>query len=48
MVFLEFEKPLESLYQQLDKIKQVGEAGDIRSPNWKIKLKVSVKPFTIT
>ncbi len=29
MVFLEFEKPLESLYQQLDKIKQVGEAGDI-------------------
>ncbi len=29
MVFLEFEKPLESLYEQLDKIKQVGEAGDI-------------------
>lgn len=29
MVFLEFEKPLENLYQQLDKIKQVGEAGDI-------------------
>jgi len=29
MVFLEFEKPLESLYQQLDKIKQVGEVGDI-------------------
>lgn len=29
MVFLEFEKPLESLYQQLEKIKQVGEEGDI-------------------
>lgn len=29
MVFLEFEKPLESLYQQLDKIKQVGESGDL-------------------
>ena len=29
MVFLEFEKPLESLYTQLEKIKQVGEEGDI-------------------
>jgi acetyl-CoA carboxylase carboxyl transferase subunit alpha len=29
MVFLEFEKPLESLYIQLEKIKQVGEEGDI-------------------
>ena len=29
MVFLEFEKPLESLYEQLEKIKQVGEQGDI-------------------
>ncbi len=29
MVFLDFEQPLESLYQQLDKIKQVGEAGDL-------------------
>lgn len=29
MVFLDFEKPLESLYEQLDKIKQVGEQGDI-------------------
>jgi acetyl-CoA carboxylase carboxyl transferase subunit alpha len=29
MVFLEFEKPLESLYEQLEKIKQVGEEGDI-------------------
>jgi acetyl-CoA carboxylase carboxyl transferase subunit alpha len=29
MVFLEFEQPLESLYQQLDQIKQVAESGDI-------------------
>ncbi len=29
MVFLDFEKPLESLYEQLDKIRQVGEEGDI-------------------
>lgn len=29
MVFLEFEKPLESLYEQLEKIKDVGKAGDI-------------------
>ncbi|MCL4112318.1 UNVERIFIED_CONTAM: hypothetical protein GTU68_015048 [Idotea baltica] len=29
MVFLEFEKPLESLYEQLEKIKQVGLEGDL-------------------
>ncbi|MBX2817391.1 MAG: acetyl-CoA carboxylase carboxyltransferase subunit alpha [Saprospiraceae bacterium] len=29
MVFLEFEKPLETLYEQLDKIKQVGSEGDL-------------------
>ena len=29
MVFLDFEKPLERLYEQLEKIKQVGEVGDI-------------------
>lgn len=29
MVFLEFEKPLESLYEQLDKIVEVGKEGDI-------------------
>lgn len=29
MVFLDFEKPLESLYEQLDKIKQVGEEGEV-------------------
>ena len=29
MVFLEFEKPLESLYEQLENLKGVGEKGDI-------------------
>ena len=29
MVFLEFEKPLESLYEQLEKITQVGREGDL-------------------
>jgi acetyl-CoA carboxylase carboxyl transferase subunit alpha len=29
MVFLEFEKPLEKLYEQLDKIKQVGDEGEL-------------------
>ncbi|HMO40618.1 MAG TPA: acetyl-CoA carboxylase carboxyltransferase subunit alpha [Saprospiraceae bacterium] len=29
MVFLDFEQPLESLYEQLDKIRQVGEEGEI-------------------
>ncbi len=29
MVFLEFEKPLESLYEQLDKLKEIGEEGEV-------------------
>ena len=29
MVFLEFEKPLESLYDQLEKIREVGTRGDV-------------------
>jgi len=29
MVFLEFEKPLENLHEQLEKIKQVGNEGDL-------------------
>ncbi len=29
MVFLEFERPLEKLYEQLEKIKQISEEGDI-------------------
>lgn len=29
MVFLDFEKPIENLYEQLDKLKQVGEEGEV-------------------
>ena len=29
MTFLDFEKPLEALYQQLDKVMQIGEQGDV-------------------
>ena len=29
MIFLEFEKPLASLYAQLEKLKEIAEAGDI-------------------
>ncbi len=29
MVFLDFEKPLETLYEQLEKVKQIGEQGEI-------------------
>ena len=29
MIFLDFEKPIENLYQQLDKLKQVGEEGEV-------------------
>ena len=33
MVFLDFEKPLEKLYEQLEKIQQVGEEGDVDVSN---------------
>jgi len=33
MVFLDFEQPLESLYEQLEKIQQVGEEGEIDVTN---------------
>jgi acetyl-CoA carboxylase carboxyl transferase subunit alpha len=33
MVFLDFEQPLESLYEQLEKIQQVGEEGEIDMSN---------------
>ena len=29
MVFLDFEKPLEVLYEQLDKLKEIGGDGEI-------------------
>ena len=29
MIFLDFEKPLETLYEQLEKVRQIGEQGDV-------------------
>ena len=43
MVFLEFEKPLESLYEQLDKIKQVGEMGELDVANMVEALEERIK-----
>lgn len=43
MVFLEFEKPLEKLYEQLDKIKQVGEEGDVDVSETLKDLEVKIK-----
>ena len=51
MVFLEFEKPLESLYEQLEKIKEVVEEGVIDvSDNIKElenKIELSLKTSTL-
>jgi len=45
MVFLEFEKPLEKLYEQLDKLKQVGQDGeiDVTDKSKEIEEKIKVK-----
>ena len=43
MVFLEFEKPLESLYEQLEKIRQVGEEGDLDVSEMIRELEVKIK-----
>ena len=43
MVFLEFEKPLESLYEQLDKIRQVGEQGDLDVSEMEKELETKIK-----
>jgi len=43
MVFLDFEQPLESLYLQLEKIKQVGEAGDLDVSNMIKELETKIK-----
>lgn len=43
MVFLDFEKPLETLYEQLDKIKQVGEDGEIDVSVMAKELEVKIK-----
>ncbi len=46
MVFLEFEKPLEKLYEQLEKIKQVGAEGDIDVSNTIKELENKIKSQT--
>ena len=43
MVFLEFEKPLESLYEQLAKIKQVGQEGDLDVDPMILELETKIK-----
>ena len=43
MVFLDFEKPLESLYEQLAKIRQVGEEGDIDVDQMVKELETKIK-----
>lgn len=43
MVFLEFEKPIEKLYDQLDKLKQVGDSGDIDMSNTIKELEQKIK-----
>ncbi|HHS95026.1 MAG TPA: acetyl-CoA carboxylase carboxyltransferase subunit alpha [Phaeodactylibacter sp.] len=46
MIFLDFEKPLESLYQQLEKLKQVGEAGDLDVSDMVKELENKIKNLT--
>jgi len=43
MVFLEFEKPLESLYEQLGKIQQVGSEGDLDVSEMVSELELKIK-----
>lgn len=43
MVFLEFEQPLASLYEQLNKIKQVGNEGDLDVSNMISELNQKIK-----
>ena len=43
MVFLEFEKPLESLYEQLEKIQQVGKEGDLDVSEMIRELELKIK-----
>jgi acetyl-CoA carboxylase carboxyl transferase subunit alpha len=43
MVFLDFEKPIENLYQQLDKLKQVGEEGKVDVFDLIINLEKKIK-----
>ena len=46
MVFLEFERPLEKLYEQLDKIQQIAEEGDIDVSSQLKELETKIKSKT--
>ncbi len=43
MVFLDFEKPLETLYEQLEKVKQIGEQGEIDVTSMVAELELKIK-----
>ena len=43
MLFLDFEKPLETLYEQLEKIKQIGEQGEIDVATMVAELEAKIK-----
>lgn len=43
MVFLDFEKPIENLYEQLDKLKQVGQEGKVDVSDSITKLEKKIK-----
>ena len=43
MVFLDFEKPLETLYEQLEKVRQIGEQGGIDVSTMVAELELKIK-----
>ena len=43
MVFLDFEKPLETLYEQLEKVRQIGEQGGIDVNPMVAELELKIK-----
>jgi acetyl-CoA carboxylase carboxyl transferase subunit alpha len=43
MVFLDFEKPLETLYEQLEKVRQIGEQGEIEVAPMLAELELKIK-----
>jgi acetyl-CoA carboxylase carboxyl transferase subunit alpha len=43
MVFLDFEKPLETLYEQLEKVRQIGEQGEIDVAPMLAELELKIK-----
>ena len=43
MVFLDFEKPLETLYEQLEKVRQIGEQGELDVAPMVTELEIKIK-----